>query len=230
MALTSWTPYGNGNDEMLMRRGDTPQSFRRLQGEMNRLFENFFGGTGIQPQGQSWSGLAIPSESNVSNVRSRQPNNLAGRTAINTPSATTPNVASHSQTPTTMPSGTPGTVSSQPAAVGSWQFQFNPCVEVTEDAETIHVMAELPGIDQDDLELFCNDHSLTITGEKRHQTMDGDNGNFLQTERSYGYFRRSIPFNVDVDTDNAEASYEDGVLHVRLPKAGASKGTRLNIE
>jgi HSP20 family molecular chaperone IbpA len=242
---------------MRMRRGETPQSFRRLQGEMNRLFENFFGGNGMQPQSQQhWSGLALPSETTPNSVASRQPTNVAsGRTANNMPSQTAnvpsqtprnvhtqtnipsqavPSVRSQSQqqTPTTMPAGStpqPNQAATQGQA-GNWQFQFNPCIEVTEDAETIHVMAELPGIEQDNLELFCNDNSLTITGEKRNQRVEQGDGNFVQTERSYGYFRRSIPFNVDIDADSAEASYENGVLHVQLPKQGASQGTRLNIQ
>jgi len=206
MAHTSWTRYGNGNgrDEMRMRRDDSPQSvrpiqgdrqsFRQLQGEMNRLFENFFGNSNVQSQ--PWSGTAMPTTDTNVNVGSP-----------------TPTTVSRSQ------------VSPQPMQ----SRQFQPCIEVTEDAETVHVMAELPGIDSSDIELYCNENSLTITGEKRHQTID-DDGSFLESERAYGAFRRAIPFNVAVDTENAEATFENGVLHVQLPKAGSSKGTKLNIQ
>lgn len=248
MALTTWTPYGNANDEMSMRRGETPQSFRRLQGEMNRLFENFFGGNGMQPQNQQrWSGLAIPAETAPNNVASgRTATNIPSQTNVpsqatpsiptqtNIPSQAVPSVRSHSQQPPpTMVPARPNNQRNQMSAqrqAGNRQFQFNPRIEVTEDAETIQVMAELPGIEQDNVELFCNDNSLTITGEKRNQRVEQGDGNFVQTERSYGYFRRSIPFDVDVDVDGAEASYENGVLHVQLPKKGASQGTRLKIQ
>lgn len=107
--------------------------------------------------------------------------------------------------------------------------RFSPRVDMSEDAESLKVRAELPGMTKDDIELYADEEGLTIKGQKQHEETTEDEG-FYRRERSYGYFQRTVPFPVGVDTDNANAEFRDGVLNVRLPKTGESKGKQLEIE
>lgn len=108
---------------------------------------------------------------------------------------------------------------------------FRPRIDVSEDDESLKVSAELPGLDKEDIQLTADDDSLTIRGEKSYETEEEDEDEgYYRSERSYGYFQRRIPFPVDVDTSEAKATFQDGVLDVRFPKTGESSGERLEIE
>jgi HSP20 family protein len=107
--------------------------------------------------------------------------------------------------------------------------QFTPRIDVSEDDESLTISAELPGMTKDDIELYCDNDSVTLQGEKFHEETDENEG-YHRTERSYGHFKRRIPFTADVDPDNAKAKFDDGVLTVRFPKSGEAKGKRLEID
>mgnify|MGYP006292208315 CR=1 FL=1 len=107
--------------------------------------------------------------------------------------------------------------------------RFTPRIDVSENTESVNITAELPGMNKDDIELFADENGLTLKGEKHFEETQEDEG-FYRNERSYGYFRRTVPFPVEVDTDNVDAKFEEGVLHVRVPKTGESKGKRLEIK
>lgn len=115
------------------------------------------------------------------------------------------------------------------APTWSGRKSFSPQIDVSEDDETLKIQAELPGLDKDDIELEADENSVTIQGEKSHEEEREEEG-FYRNERSYGYFRRTIPFPMEVDTSKAKATFSDGVLDVRFPKRGDSKGKRLDIE
>ncbi|MCK1744463.1 Hsp20/alpha crystallin family protein [Bradyrhizobium sp. 139] len=89
-----------------------------------------------------------------------------------------------------------------------------PNVEVNETGNEVKVIAELPGLEEKDVNLELRDGLLTISGEKRSETEDKER---RFSERYYGRFERSIPVN-DVDQDKVEASFKNGVLTVTLPK------------
>jgi HSP20 family protein len=91
-----------------------------------------------------------------------------------------------------------------------------PQVEVAESDAAVTVTAELPGLDQKDVEVLLNDGVLTLRGEKKSEVEDKDR-HF--SERRYGRFERRIPLDVEVDRDKVNAAFKNGVLTVSLPKA-----------
>ncbi len=96
-----------------------------------------------------------------------------------------------------------------PPATMGW-----PSVELNETDKEVKVIAELPGIEQKDVEVELADGVLMISGEKKSETEDKER---RFSERYYGRFERRIPVD-DVDQDNVAASFKDGVLTVTLPK------------
>jgi HSP20 family protein len=95
---------------------------------------------------------------------------------------------------------------------------FSPTVDVVESDSAIEVMAELPGLDEKDVEISLGRDQLTIRGEKKQEREEKRQG-FSRLERSYGSFSRTITLPHDlVDADKAEARFEKGVLTVKLPK------------
>jgi len=91
-----------------------------------------------------------------------------------------------------------------------------PSVEVVETDKDVRVTAELPGLEEKDIEILVNDDVLTIRGEKKAEIDDKDR-HF--SERYYGRFERRIPLPFEVEDDRAEASFENGLLNVTLPKS-----------
>jgi HSP20 family protein len=89
-----------------------------------------------------------------------------------------------------------------------------PNIEVAETGKEIKVTAELPGLDEKDIDVHLANGVLTISGEKHAETEDKDR---LFSERYYGRFERRIPLE-DVDENKVAASFKKGVLTVTLPK------------
>lgn len=94
---------------------------------------------------------------------------------------------------------------------------FIPRVDVSETDREIKVSAELPGLDENDIDVSLTRDTLTIKGEKKEEKEEKGT-DYYRMERSYGSFSRSIPLPVEVDTDKVEATFKKGVLHVTLPK------------
>jgi HSP20 family protein len=90
-----------------------------------------------------------------------------------------------------------------------------PSVELNETENEVKVTAELPGLEQRDVEVVLADGVLRISGEKKSETEDKDR---LFSERYYGRFERRIPVD-DIDEDKVAASFKNGVLTVTLPKS-----------
>ncbi|MRI57599.1 Hsp20/alpha crystallin family protein [Methylobacterium sp. DB1607] len=103
-----------------------------------------------------------------------------------------------------------------------------PSVEVVETEQGLRVSAELPGLDEKDVELVIEDGILTLRGEKRSETSDKERG---YTERSYGRFERSLALPFAVEEDKVEASFKNGVLSVTLPRSAKTpeRGRRIAI-
>jgi HSP20 family protein len=96
------------------------------------------------------------------------------------------------------------------AAGGQW-----PQLDVAETDKEVTVTAELPGMEEKDIELLLEDGVLTLKGEKRAETEDKDR---QFSERYYGRFERRIPLDAEVQADKIEARFKNGVLTVTLPK------------
>ena len=95
---------------------------------------------------------------------------------------------------------------------------FRPQVDVfrSDDPPTLTVQIELPGVDPDDVRLMAAAQGLLIAGERRRPK---DCGHYQQMELDYGPFQRQITLADDIDPENAAATYDRGVLTVRLPIA-----------
>ena len=94
---------------------------------------------------------------------------------------------------------------------GSW-----PSVEISDDEKEIRVTAEVPGLEEKDVEVLLGDGVLTLKGEKRSETEDKDK---QFSERFYGRFERRLPLGYEVQEDKADAQFRNGVLTVTLPKS-----------
>src|SRR3954447_7708636 len=95
-----------------------------------------------------------------------------------------------------------------------------PSVEVVQSDKDIRVSAELPGLDEKDVEVLVDGDVLTIQGEKRAETEDKER---RFTERTYGRFERVILLPFAVEEDKAEASFNNGVLTVTLPRSAQAE-------
>ncbi len=99
---------------------------------------------------------------------------------------------------------------------------FSPRVNVVENDKQVKVSAELPGLDEKDIDVSLSNNVLTISGEKKEETEDRGK-NYYCMERSYGSFRRSIPLPCEVDSDKADATFKNGVLTITLPKTAEAQ-------
>ena len=111
---------------------------------------------------------------------------------------------------------------------GGRGFALTPHMDVTETDKEIVVEAELPGIDEKDVSLSLQDGVLTIRGEKKHE-VDEEKENYRMMERRYGSFQRSVRLPDTVDEDKVEATFNNGVLRVSLPKRPEAIGKQRKI-
>ena len=103
-----------------------------------------------------------------------------------------------------------------------------PSVDISERKDAYLVSAELPGVKADDVEITFEDGLLTIQGE-RHFAHDSAEEKMHRTERFYGAFRRSITLPSHVEADKIEASAQDGVLQIMVPKAPEVQAKRIQV-
>jgi len=106
---------------------------------------------------------------------------------------------------------------------------IGPRVDVYDVKDKIVVKAEIPGVSKEDLNIYVDENSLRISGQTRRENEFTDE-NAFHSERYYGSFSRTIPLPAEVKSEQAEASYKDGVLSVILPKAEPSKNRGRKID
>jgi HSP20 family protein len=106
---------------------------------------------------------------------------------------------------------------------------FIPPVDIYEDANRLVLKLEVPGIPQEDLQINLENETLTVKGERKF-VKDEKEENFHRIERRYGSFVRSFALPATIETDSAQASYENGVLSIALHKKEAAKPKQLKIE
>jgi len=93
-----------------------------------------------------------------------------------------------------------------------------PRVNVSENDKEVCVTAELPGMEEKDLDVTLAKNALTLKGEKKEEREEKDR-NYHRVERTYGSFYREIPLPVEVEADKVDAKFKNGVLTVTLPKS-----------
>lgn len=100
--------------------------------------------------------------------------------------------------------------------------------ELEETAKDMVVRVELPGMDKDDCQIRIEGNVLYLSGEKRFER-ETDDSTYHVMERAYGAFQRAIALPRNVNIDQAEATFKNGVLTVRLPKEGGDKGKSITV-
>lgn len=102
-------------------------------------------------------------------------------------------------------------------------------IDVTETDDVYTVIADLPGLTVDDITVNFHDGVLSIAGEVEKETVD-ENSRLIVRERSYGKFNRRINLPTSINADDINATYEDGVLMLTLPKAEAAKPRQIHVK
>ena len=115
------------------------------------------------------------------------------------------------------------------AGEGAALSAVNPSIDLNETEKAFELTAELPGLEQKDVELTLRDNAIVISGEKRKERNEGDGGR-RWSERSFGRFQRVIPLPEEVDAEKVEAKFKNGVLKVTLPKNPKAQDKTRKIE
>jgi HSP20 family protein len=105
---------------------------------------------------------------------------------------------------------------------------FVPAVDIYEDAQKLVLKLEIPGMDEKDLDVRVEDHTLTVKGERKFEAEEKEE-NFHRIERSYGSFFRAFTLPSTVETDNVQASYNAGVLKLELKKKPETQPRQIKV-
>lgn len=109
------------------------------------------------------------------------------------------------------------------------QNAWTPAVDIVESDSELTIVAELPGLKAEQVEVTCDNGVLTIRGEKSESRKEGEEGRWHLVERSYGSFARSFQLPQGVDESKIEGSFDNGLLTVHIPKAALPQPKRINI-
>ncbi|MGH7720445.1 MAG: Hsp20/alpha crystallin family protein [Gemmatimonadaceae bacterium] len=104
-----------------------------------------------------------------------------------------------------------------------------PAVDVRETGDGIALDVELPGIKSEDVTVQVDQGVLTISGAKREERNEGEEGRFHTVERRYGTFVRSFTLPQGVNDEEIEAEFDNGVLTIRIPKAALPQPRRIQV-
>src|SRR5580704_1646103 len=105
---------------------------------------------------------------------------------------------------------------------------FVPAVDIYEDEHKIVLKLEVPGINQEDLDVRLENNTLTVRGERKFEKEEKEE-NFHRIERRYGTFYRAFSLPTTVDTENVKAEYEAGVLKLELKKKPEAQPKQIKI-
>jgi HSP20 family protein len=107
---------------------------------------------------------------------------------------------------------------------------WSPALDLHESGDHFVAVVELPGMRKEDIDISLHDGALTISGERKRESSESNNGETAQrTERYVGTFRRSIALPTRVDPSKVTATYQDGILKVTLPKAEEAKPKQIQV-
>jgi HSP20 family protein len=115
------------------------------------------------------------------------------------------------------------------AGNGDTARRWIPAMDVVETDEHFVLKADLPGLAEDDVHVEVEDNVLTVSGERKAEHEDKRDG-YVRVERSYGSFRRSLSLPEGVDPEAVSATFDKGVLEVRIPKPEQRKPRRVAIQ
>jgi HSP20 family protein len=107
--------------------------------------------------------------------------------------------------------------------------RWSPSMDLVETEEHFVLRADLPGLAQEDVSIELEDNVLTVSGERKAEHEEKKEG-FYRVERSFGQFRRSLTLPDGVDADAITATFDKGVLEVRIPKPEERKPRKVAIQ
>ena len=93
-----------------------------------------------------------------------------------------------------------------------------PKVDLMEDEKFITIIAELPGVNKDDVKIVLEDGVLTLSGEKKNDVNENDKIDFTRNERMFGKFERKIELVEDINPDEVKAKFDNGLLKIMIAK------------
>jgi HSP20 family protein len=115
------------------------------------------------------------------------------------------------------------------AGSGQAARRWIPAMDLVETDDSFVLKADLPGLAEDDVNIEVEENVLTVSGERKEEHEEKREG-FVRVERSYGSFRRSLTLPEGVDPEAVSASFEKGVLEVRIPKPEQRKPRKVAIQ
>jgi HSP20 family protein len=104
-----------------------------------------------------------------------------------------------------------------------------PAMDLVESEDHFLLKADLPGLGEEDVNIEIRDNALTVSGERKAEHEHRERG-WYRVERSFGQFSRTLTLPEGVDADAVEASFDRGVLEVRIPKPEQRKPRRISIK
>ncbi|HEX3510373.1 MAG TPA: Hsp20/alpha crystallin family protein [Solirubrobacteraceae bacterium] len=120
-----------------------------------------------------------------------------------------------------------GTFFDSPTAAAARRWV--PAMDLVEDGEEYVLRADLPGLTAEDVKLEVENDRLTLSGERRSESRESNDG-YQRIERRSGSFTRSVALPEGVDPESIEATFENGVLELRIPKPAEQKPQRVEIQ
>src|SRR5271154_6413050 len=105
---------------------------------------------------------------------------------------------------------------------------WSPAVDIYETENELVLKADLPAIDEKDLDIRIENNTLTVRGERKFEKQVNED-NYLRVERSYGSFSRSFTLPNTINTEAIRAEYKNGVLTVQMPKRAESKPKQVKV-
>jgi HSP20 family protein len=116
-----------------------------------------------------------------------------------------------------------------PGANGATLRRWVPAMDLVESDDQFVLRADLPGLTEDDVSIELEDNVLTVSGERKAEHEDRNEG-YHRVERAYGAFSRQLTLPDGVDGDAIGASFDNGVLEVRIPKPEQTKPRKVQIK
>ncbi len=108
---------------------------------------------------------------------------------------------------------------------------FSPSLDLSETDDEIEVRLDLPGFKPEEIDVDLNQDVLTVSGEHSEEKEEKEDGRrYHRIERRMGSFRRSVSLPASVQEDKVDASFRDGVLTIKMPKAEESRSRRIPVK
>nr|QNO58240.1 hypothetical protein DKLEMCON_00022 [Methanosarcinales archaeon ANME-1 ERB7] len=115
------------------------------------------------------------------------------------------------------------------AAVEELAETAAPYVDIKDKEGKIIVAADMPGVEKSDISINIRGDTLEISAEKKEEKEEEEEG-YIRKERSYKKFYRSIPLPTEVDKDNVDATFENGVLQIEMPKLAIEEVKKIELK